>query len=137
MPIKSNKLGPGTFTIGTGTPVDYAAQVASFTVKWNLEQEDATPVLSGEELEGDESWSATLSGNVIADLTDGGMVEWTWANKGTVVPFTFVPSTDAGQAVSGEVKVRPLDIGGDAKKTMRSDFEWACVGEPTLSADLT
>lgn len=137
MPIKSNKLGPGTFTIGTGTPVDYAAQVASFTVKWNLEQEDATPVLSGEELEGDESWSATLSGNVIADLTDGGMVEWTWANKGAVVPFTFVPSTDAGQAVSGEVKVRPLDIGGDAKKTMRSDFEWACVGEPTLSADLT
>lgn len=137
MPIKSNKLGPGTFTIGTGTPTDYAAQVASFTVKWNLDQDDAVPVLSGDELEGDETWTATLSGNVIADLTDGGMVEWTWTNKGTVVPFTFVPSTTAGMAVSGQCKVRPLDIGGDAKKTMRSDFEWSCVGEPSLSADLT
>lgn len=137
MPIKSNKMGPGTFTIDTGTPVDYAAQVASFTVKWSLDQDDAIPVLSGDELEGDETWSATLSGNVVSDLSDGGMVEYTWQHKGEAVPFTFVPSTVAGKAVSGVCKIRPLDIGGDAKKTMRSDFEWACIGEPTLGDDLT
>lgn len=138
MPIKSNKLGPGTLTIGeVGTPVDFSAQIASCTVKWTVEQEDSIPVLSGDELEGDETWKASLSGNMVLDLSDDGIVEWTWGNKGALVPFTFVPDTVAAKAISGIVKVKPLDVGGDAKKTMRSDFEWSCSGEPTLGADLT
>lgn len=138
MPIKSNKMGPGTLTIGeAGTPREFSPQLASCTVKWNLATEDPVDVLSGEQLDGDETWSATLGGNMILDLSDEGLVEWTWTNKGAPFPFTFVPSTAAGKAISGIVKVKPLDVGGDPKKTMRSDFEWTCVGEPTLGADLT
>lgn len=139
MPIKSNKLGPGVLTIGeVGTPVDFTAQVASCTVKWSRNAEDAVPVLSGEELDGEETWTATLSGNAILDLDDpDGLVDFTWANKGLPFPFTFVPSSAAGRAISGVVKVQPLDVGGEAKKTMRSDFEWTCQGEPTLGTDLT
>lgn len=138
MPIKSNKMGPGTLTIGaTGEQVDYAAQVASCTVKWSKNQDDPVPVLSGEELPGDTTWTATLAANVILDLTDDGMVEWSWTSKGDQVPFTFVPSAAADKAISGIVTVDPIDVGGDAKKTMRSDIEWACVGEPTIGADLT
>jgi hypothetical protein len=137
VPIKSNKLGPGTLTLGElATVVDFSAQLASCVVKWNHAQEDAVPVVSGEELEGDETWSATISGNLIVDLSDDGIVEYTWGNKGAVVPFTFVPDSAAQKAISGQVKIKPLDVGGDAKKTMRSDFEWACRGEPTLGADL-
>lgn len=138
MTIKSNKLGPGTLTIGEiGTPVDFSAQVASCTIKWKKDQEDNVPVLSGEELSGDKTYGATLAANVILDLTDGGLVDYTWDNKGVPVPFTFVPSTAAGRSISGIVELDPIDVGGDAKKTMRSDVEWACVGEPTLGADLT
>ena len=138
MPIKSNKMGPGTLTIGeVGTLVDFTAQVASCTIKWSKEQEDAVPTLSGESLSGDKSWSASLAANVILDLTDGGLVDFTWEQKGDEVPFTFVPSTAAGRSISGVVSVDPIDVGGEAKKTMRSDIEWSCVGEPTLGADLT
>lgn len=138
MPIKSNKLGPGTLTIGeVGTPVDFSAQVASCTLTWSKDQEDPVPVLSGEELAGDKTYRAALKANVILDLTEDGLVDYTWDNKGTPVPFTFVPSSAAGRSISGVVEVDPIDVGGEAKKTMRSDIEWACVGEPTLGTDLT
>lgn len=142
MPIKRNKLGPGTLTIGeTGGGalglLELSAQLASCTVKWGLTQDDPVPVVSGEELEGDETWTARLSGNIIIDLSDAGVVEYTWTNRGAVVPFTFVPDSAAGKAISGTVKVLPLDVGGDAKKTMRSDFDWACRDLPELGADLT
>lgn len=138
MPIKSYKMGPGTLTIGeVGSPVDFTAQITKCVVSWKEDAEDNVPVLSGEELEGDSNWSATLSGTVIQELSDGGIIEWTWTEKGNAHPFTFTPSTSAGKAVSGTVKVGPLDLGGDAKKRPTSDFEWACVGEPTLGDDLT
>lgn len=138
MPIKSTKLGPGTLTIGeVGTPVDFSAQVASCTIKWAKSPDDPVPVLSGEELAGDKNYRASLAANVLLDLTDGGLVDFTWDSKGEAVPFTFVPNSDAGRAISGVVEVDPIDVGGDAKKVMRSDIEWSCVGHPVLGADLT
>lgn len=138
MPIKSTKLGPGTLTIGeVGTPVDFTAQVTSCTLKWSKDSEDDVPVLSGESLRGDTTYLASLAANVILDLTANGLVDFSWDEKGSEVPFTFVPSTAAGRSINGVVVVDPIDVGGDVKKTMRSDIEWACVGEPTLAADLT
>ena len=138
MAIKSRKMGPGTFTIGeVGTLLDLTSQVASLTVKWSVDAEDSVPVLSDEVLEGDESFTATVSANLILDMTEDGFVDYTWANKGLAVPFTFVPSTAAGRSISGIVKLRPVDVGGEVKKTMRQDIEWPCVGEPELGADLT
>lgn len=136
--IKSTKNGPGTFTIGeVGTLLDLTSQVASLTVKWSVNAEDGVPVLSDEMLEGDETFTAVISANMILDLTEDGFVDYTWANKGLAVPFTYVPNTAKGRAISGVTKLRPVDVGGDAKKTMRSDIEWPCVGEPVLGADLT
>lgn len=138
MPIKSYKVGPGTLTIGAvGSPVDFSAQITSTVVSWKVDTDDPVDVLSGDELPGDDTWTATLSGTVLQDLSDAGIVEYTWDHKGEQVPFTFVPSTAVGKAVSGVVKIGPLDIGGDVKKRPTSDFSWDCVGEPTLGADLT
>lgn len=138
MPIKSYKMGPGTLTIGaTGAPVDFTSQVTKCTVKWSVDEDDAVPVLSGEELAGEETHTATLAATLIQDLTDGGLVDYTWENKGEQQAFTFVPSSALGRAISGVVKIRPIDVGGDVKKRPTSDIEWPCVGEPTLGADLT
>lgn len=137
MPIKSEKMGPGQLNVGEiGSPIDLTAQLASLTVKWTKNKEDGVPVLSGETLSGDKTYSAKLEGNVLLDLSDGGLVDYTWGNKGAEVPFTFVPSTAAGRTISGVVEIDPIDVGGDVKKTMRSDFAWDCVGEPELGADL-
>lgn len=134
---KTYKLGPGTLNIGdVGTAVDYAPQVTGCTVSWSKEKEDDVPVLSGGSLTGDTTYTATLSANVFQDLdaTDPGLVQWSWANKGTEVPVTFIPSTDAGVQVAGTVVVDPINVGGDtAKARPRSDIEWAFVGEPAIN----
>lgn len=137
MPPKTVKVGPGTLTIGeVGTPLDFTAQVTSASVVWKKNKEDNTPVLSGEEVDGDVSYTATLKATVFQDLSDEGLVDYTWAHKGEVVPFTFTPSTAAGKAITGNVVVDPLDVGGDVKKKATSDLEWDCSGEPELAAGL-
>lgn len=140
MPVKSYKVGPGTFSLGSvGTAQNVTPQVTTAAVDWKEDVEDAVPTLSGEELVGEATYTATVSGTVVQDLqTDVvGFVEWTWANKGSVVPFTYTPSTEVGKAVTGMCRVKPLTVGGDVKKRPTADFEFACIGEPTLGADLT
>lgn len=130
-------LGPGTITIGeTGTLVDFSAQLIGGTVEWDKDTEDDVPVLDGGVVAGETTYTATISGEVFQDLAAvDGLVEWTWANKGAEVPLVFTPNTAAGKQVSGTVIVDPLAVGGDeAKKRMRSDFEWSFVGEPALEA---
>lgn len=137
MTIKSYRMGPGTLTIGAvGSPVDFTAQVTACTVAWDKDQEDSQPTLSGEELAGEITYSANLTATLIQDLTDDGLVEWSWANKGTQHPFTFEPSTAAGKSVTGVVTVDPIDVGGDVKTRPTSDIEWSCVGEPAIAANI-
>jgi len=134
MPGKVTKLGPGTLILSaTPTTVDMSCQLAGAWVKWDKDKEDDTPVLCGETIAGGTTYTGKLSGNVLIDLSDGGLVEYTWTNKGTQVPFVFVPNTAEGKEINGTVTVDPLDVGSDeVKKNMRTDFEWDCVGEPVL-----
>jgi hypothetical protein len=134
---KTYKLGPGVLEIGeVGTEVDYAAQITGCTITWDKDKEDDTPVLSGGLLAGDTTYTASLNAEVFQDLGEAdGLVEFSWANKGTEVPVTFIPSTAAGRQVTGIVIVDPIDVGGDeAKSRPRSDIEWSFVGEPVLGA---
>lgn len=137
MPAKTVKLGPGLLTIGeTGTLVDFTCQITGATVAWTVDVGDDTPVLCGETVPGERTYSSTLSGTLYQDLgavAPAGIVDFSWAHKGEEVPFEFVPSTTAGQSVTGSVVVDPLDVGGDtAGENMTSDFEWTIVGEPVL-----
>lgn len=140
MPIKRYTVGPGTLTLGGGgSAFDLSAQVTNCRVEWSESTSNVDPiaVLTGEETGADSttSYSATLAGNLIQDLTVAGTVAYTWAHKGEELPFTFVPSTAEGRAVTGTVRVGPITLGGDAKdKTPRSDFSWPCIGTPILGA---
>jgi hypothetical protein len=137
MPATTVKLGPGLLTIGeTGTPVDFTCQVIGARVDWSVDADDPVQVLCGDSVPGDRTYSAALSGSLFQDLgATTGIVDYSWTHKGEEVPFTFVPSTVAGQEVSGTLIVDPLSVGGDeAGANMTSDFEWAIVGEPVLGA---
>ena len=137
MTVQAQTLGPGTFTIGSvGSPLDLTAQVTSIKVTPSADAEDSIVTLSGETLAGERTYSWTLGGTLVQDLTDAGMFDYTWTNKGTQVPFTFTPSTAAGRSVTGTVIVDPLELGGDVKKKNTTDFEWVIVGDPELGADL-
>ena len=137
MAVNSNVMGPGTFSIGSvGTPLDLTAQVTALTVEFSEDVEDSVPTLSGESLEGEASYPATLSGTLVQDLTEAGMFDYTWTHKGTIVPFTFTPSTAVGRSVTGSVRIAPLNLGGDVKKKNTTDFTWAIIGDPVLGDDL-
>jgi hypothetical protein len=137
MTVKSNTLGPGTFSIGSvGTPLDLTAQVTNLRVEFSEDVEDSVPTLSGETLEGEASYPATLTGTLVQDLTEEGMFDYTWSNKGTIVPFTFTPSTAAGRTVTGSCRVAPLNLGGDVKVKNTTDFTWSIIGDPVLGDDL-
>jgi len=129
----ATKLGPGTLTIGAAPPagLDLSCQLSATKVAWDKDKEDDTPTLCGDTIAGGTEYTAKLSGTVLLDLSDGGMVDFTWENKGGQFPFVFVPNNTAAKAVTGELIVDPLDVGGDeVKKNMTADFEWDCVGEP-------
>lgn len=136
---KADKLGPGLLTIGeAGAAIDISCRLSAARVEWDKDKEDDTPVLCGETIAGATTYTSQLAGTIAQDLSaDNGIVEFSWTHKGEQFPFVFVPSTDAGKQVTGQVIVDPLQVGGDeVKKNMMSDFEWDIVGDPVL-ADYT
>lgn len=137
MPGTATKLGPGTLIIGGAPPagIDLSCQVSAAKVEWDKDKEDDTPVLCGESIAGGATYTAKLTASVLLDLSDQGMVDFTWDNKGAQFPFVFEPSTAAGKAVTGNLIVDPIDVGGDeVKKNMSVDIEWDIVGEPVWGA---
>lgn len=135
MTINSYKVGPGTFTLGSG-PLDVSAQVTALQVaaSESVESEDDVNVLSGEILEGEDvaSLDYTVSGTLLQDLAASAVVDYSWQNAGDEVAFKYVPSTAADRAVAGTLRLVPITIGGTAKQRATSDFEWAIIGTPTF-----
>lgn len=137
MAVKSYKVGPGELTFGAaGTLQDFTAQVTECAVDWEEDVEDDVPTLDGGSLEGEATYSATLSGTFVQDISETGVVTWSWTNKGVRLPFSYTPNTDEDAAFSGVVRVRPLKAGGAVKTKPTSDFEWTCIGEPTIAHGL-
>lgn len=139
MTLYKKVVGPGRFTLyeTTGEPpveteTDFSCQITTATIAWSDETEDPISVLCGDEEPGDTTWSATISGTMHQDRRATGLVRWTWDNKGKVFDSVYVANDADGIQVSGRIKVKPLDIGGDVKTSPTSDFEWEYVGEPVI-----
>lgn len=136
------KLGgigqPGVLTIGaTGAALDFSARCRKVAITWKVNTTDDTVMLDGSTESGDRTYDATLEATVSQDdLVAGGLVAYSWANKGAAVPFTFAPYNN-GRAITGQLIVDPLDVGGDVNAKNTADLKWACVGEPELVDDLT
>lgn len=136
--LTTTKLGPGTLTLGAGA-LEVSSQLTSckVTPSESVTTTDRKKVLSGESTEPSESVDFTyaLEGNFLQDLAVGAVVDWSWTNKGTEQPFTFVPNTAADRQVQGVLKPVPLSIGGDeVDADMASDFTWRIIGEPDFEA---
>lgn len=134
MPAKTYTFGPGTLIFGaTGSTIEASCQATNGEVEWDVEAEDDVPLLCGEVEPGDETFTAQLSFNAYQDLGhDNSFVEWSWTQKGTVQPVEFIPATAASRRIVGQVKIRPIKVGGEAKTKPRSDVEWPFVGEPII-----
>lgn len=134
MPVKSDKLGPGTLTIGAvGTEQQFAAQLTACSVEPSTDTEDPIPTLSGEEIAGDDTDTAELTGTLLQSYDAQSLLLWSHEHKGEELPFKFIPNNEAALQVTGVVKVRRLRIGGDVKTRNTSDFTWPIIGDYTPS----
>ena len=136
MAVNVTKFGPGTFKLGTAPGTDFSCQVQSLGLNTDKDEGDTITVLCGDTVPGGVTYTYTLAGTVLQDLAiASGLVQYTWDNAGTEVPFEFTPSTTATTKVAGTVRVDPLSIGtsdGAFGDNLTSDFEWTC-GKPTIT----
>lgn len=133
MAIKKQKLGPGTLFIGeTGSGQEFGAQVTTVAVEPSYSDGDRQVVLSGDVDQEEAEWEGTLTGEFFQDYGMESLLRWTWDNDGQTLPFKFVPHSASGLEVSGNVKVRPVTIGGEVDTENTSEFEWTLPEKPTL-----
>lgn len=130
MPIESFKVYEGTLTLGLA-PLDVSAQILSASVvpSEKVKETEPEPVLSGDEIPGASSASVTarFKGKVVQDAAAAGLVAYSYAHTGEIVPFAYTPATGESPSVAGFVRMVPFTIGGDISKTDRAkaDFDWA------------
>lgn len=135
MAVKTLTMGPGVLTIGElGTLKAFQSQVTNCRLTPAVDRGDALNVLSGESVPGDRDESWTLAGTLVQDFgDDAGVWQFCFDNRGTQLPFVFVPNNADGRQATGTLTVEAVELGGDAKAKPTSDFEFALVGDPDIS----
>ena len=131
---KFPKLGPGTLKFGeTASAREFAARLSS--VKYTPSMKDADPIalLDGSEFVPSGDVTGELSGTFYQDYDKTGIVAWTYAHAGEVMPYIFTPNNNEQMTLKGKVKITPVVIGGDVKKENTTDFTFTTVGGlPTI-----
>jgi hypothetical protein len=135
-PSAPMKMRQGTLSFGATGGVDASTLITKASTKWKADAGDAVEVLSGATIAGGRTYSSQLAFTAYQDdMADGGLIAYSFAQKGAEVPFTFTPAS-GGRSIVGTVVVDPIDVGGDVGAKNTSDITWDCVGEPELSDDL-
>lgn len=132
--IDSYTVGPGKLVFGgVGDPGAQEAQITAATVEFEVDADDDTPVLSGEVDPGEETYPFSLKATLLQSLAATGLVAWSWGHKGEVTDFEYIPNLAKDRRITGEIKVRPINAGGEVKKKATSSVEFTGVGFPELS----
>ncbi len=134
MAIKYTRLGAGTLLLGVAPGLDVSAQVVGCTLTSSADSGDSVTVLTGEQLKSGLTTESALAGSIVLDPETGGIGEYSWANHGQTVEFTFTPNTASGLIVAGSLMMLRLDIGADEfGALLNPDFEWPVVGDPQIT----
>ena len=131
---RAQKLGPGELKIG-GDELDISCQMTEVKITWDIDEDDAVPVLCGGTMPGDTTYQAKLEGEAYQDLTEGGIVEYTWKNRGEIKSVTLTPTTGKAK-ITGSIVIQPLELGGEVGKKNTSDIEFSFSGDPVFEPNV-
>ncbi len=132
MPPVTTTVGPGSLIFGSPGGDEMAAQITKCSVVPSVDKEDDIPVLSGEVVAGERTYSYVLEGEFLQDITETGISTWSWENEGVQMPFVYIPNDVTARSISGNVIIDSTTIGGDVKAKARAEFEFSCVGKPAI-----
>lgn len=136
MAVVESKLKNGSLKLGTAPGTEFACQETNVRITPEHNEEgDQTETLCGDVLTPVTTTSWTLNGTAIQDWdgpTGTSIVQYSWANDGLTVPFTWKPNATA-TTFSGNVTVRALELGGDVNTRITTDFAWPLAGKPTTT----
>lgn len=132
MAIPAHTTGPGTLKLGEA-PTELAVACTKALLKPSVETDDDVYVLSGDVITGEDNFTWELEVTLFQSFDAEGLTDFLFKERGKVHPFTFKPNNDHAQEWTGNVKVRPMDIGGDVKKRNTSDVTFPLVGEPEVT----
>ena len=135
MAIPAHTLGPGSLLLGDAPGSEFSVACTAVTLEPSVDTDDDLVVLSGDTLPGEDTFTWSLNATLLQSYSVGGLTDWLFDHRGEVVPFTFTPRTSHGRAWTGEVKVRPMSVGGDVKTRNTSDVEFPLVGEPVKAVN--
>lgn len=131
----AHQLGPGQLTLGNiGSPVEWGAQLTKMELIPDTKTDDPTPLVDGSEAPGDSTTTWTLSGEFLEDYSATGIIQWCFDNKDSSLPFTFIPNSGQALKAAGNIKVTPVGMGGEAKKTSKRTFEFSAFNVDVSSA---
>lgn len=139
--VIDSRVGPaddgGTLTLDGKAFESQTTTVALTPSTSSKSDGDSISVLSGVTLGGSEADETTwtLDVGIISDFTNpSGLVEWCRANAGRVVNVVWTPNSVEGPTYGGgdpalQVRVRPLQIGGEVRSRLTPSVTFPVVGE--------
>lgn len=133
MPITDSRLKVGTLTLDA---VSFASQATNVTLTPETDEEgDALEVLSGETVTPDDVTTWVMAITAVQDFDDpDGFQNFALTNAGELVPYSWKPNDNPdGVTYTGNVRVRPVPIGGDVATRNTTAASWPIDGEPTPS----
>lgn len=126
MTIVDSRVKNGSLTLGGE---EFSCQPTTVTIAPDHEgtTEDSVEVLCGDTLAGSTAnvLTANLTITAIQDFTNtAGLIGYSWANDGSIVDFTWSPTSDSEDEWTGKVTIGALTVGGDVNTRITSDAEW-------------
>jgi hypothetical protein len=135
MPTVVNKL-KGTFKLGdTSTGQAMEAQVSAIGTPQTVTRDSPVTVLTGDVVQAAATYSWTISGTVVLDLSDpDGVYYFVQQNLGAEMPFEFVPIGATGPTVTGTCIVDGWNTEEiNAGSIIISKFAWPIQGQITIT----
>lgn len=129
-------LGPGTLTLGTGTPKDFSCEILGGKVTHDYSEVGSSrTMMCGDVRPASEVRSDGLAFDVENDLSAAGLYAYLMANDLTTVTFDYTPNTAAGHKWAGSIVLKlPSEIGADEfGQPIVSSVEWQGVGAFTYT----
>lgn len=132
MPITESRLKTGTLTLDA---TSFATQATNVRLTPKTDSSgDSLEVLSGDTITPDDETTWSLAITAVQDFDDpAGFVNFAMTNAGEVVAYTWAPAGAEGVSYAGNVRVRPVEIGGDVNARLTTDAEWPCQEAPTAT----